>query len=237
MSRIAAPITKFTRSLSTSPVVAKPSHILNATSNASRKRKLGEESGAETLDARTQRKVPLMQGFRTSAPTNASIGHSFATNGIDAVVLPNLAAVESSSSASAFHPTYFDTIRVPLLPDNKTPPPPTVQRMPLFDELKPEQRGEITFEGDADLMASKPAVAVVANKPGQVLPASLSQEVVDMDNWTGADWVSLGFVRDIAREEAKAQEEAAGSQGMIKDLWRGMVEDVFGSDAPKGSKA
>ncbi|KAK3351917.1 hypothetical protein B0H65DRAFT_139512 [Neurospora tetraspora] len=220
MSRIAAPITKFTRSLSTSPAVAKPSHILNAISN----------------DARTPRKVPLMQGFHISAPTNASIGHSFSTNGIDAVVLPNLAATEFSS-ASPFQPTYFDTIRVPLLPDNKTPPPPTVQRMPLFDELKPEQRGEIASEGDADLMANKPAVAVVANKPGQVLPASLSQEVVDMDNWTGADWVSLSFVRDMAREEAKAQEEQAGGQGMIRDLWRGMVEDVFGAPAKGGSKA
>ncbi|KAK3957005.1 hypothetical protein QBC32DRAFT_366402 [Pseudoneurospora amorphoporcata] len=217
MSRIVAPLTKLSRSLSTSPVVAKPSHILNATSNASRKRKLGEESGAETLDAR---KVPLMQGFRTSAPTNASIGHSFSNNGIDAIVLPNLhpTAEFSTFSASPFQPSYFDTIRVPLLPDNKTPPPPTVQRMPLFDELKPEERGEITSEGDADLMASKPAVSVVANHPGQVLPASLSQEVVDLDNWTGADWVSLGFVRDIAREEAQAQEAAAGGQGMIKSL-------------------
>ncbi|EGO60272.1 hypothetical protein NEUTE1DRAFT_75166 [Neurospora tetrasperma FGSC 2508] len=227
MSRIAAPVTKLTRSLSTSPAVAKPSFILNATSNVSR---------TESLDARTPRKVPLMQGFRTSAPTNASINPSFFANGIDAVVLPNLAAIESSH-ASAFHPTYFDTIRVPLLPDNKTPPPPTVQRMPLFDELKPEQRGEMASEGDADLMASKPAVAVVANKPGQVLPASLSQEVVDLDNWTGADWVSLGFVRDIARDEAKAQEEQAGSQGMIRDLWSGMVEDVFGARAKGGSKA
>ncbi|WPJ59778.1 hypothetical protein SMAC4_05599 [Sordaria macrospora] len=236
MSRIAVPITKFTRSLSTSPAVAKPSHILNATSNASRKRKLGEESGAETLDARTPRKVPLMQGFRTSAPTNASIGHSFSNNGIDAIVLPNLHATAPPSS-SPFQPTYFDTIRVPLLPDNKTPPPPTVQRMPLFDELKPEQRGEIPSDGDADLMASKPTVAVVANHPGQVLPASLSQEVVDMDNWTGADWVSLGFVRDIARDEAQAQDEAAGGQGMIKSLWQGMVEDVFGPAKGGPSKA
>lgn len=107
--------------------------------------------------------------------------------------------------------------------------------MPLFDELKPEQRGEIASEGDADLMASKPAVSVVASHPDQVLPSSLSQEVVDMDNWTGADWVSLGFVRDIARDEAKAQEDAAGQQGMIKSLWQGMVEDVFGP--AKGSKA
>ncbi|KAK1780846.1 hypothetical protein QBC45DRAFT_96590 [Copromyces sp. CBS 386.78] len=228
MSRIAAPISKLSRSLSTSPVVAKPSHILNATSNASR-------NGAETLDAR---KVPLMQGFRTSAPTNASIGHSFSNNGIDAIVLPNLhpTAESSTFSTSPFQPTYFDTIRVPLLPDNKTPPPPTV-RMPLFDELKPEERGEIASEGDADLMASKPAVSVVANHPGQVLPASLSQEVVDLDNWTGADWVSLGFVRDIAREEAQAQEAAAGSQGMIKSLWQGVVEDVFGPAKGGPSKA
>lgn len=186
--------------------------------------------------ARTPRKVPLMQGFRTSAPTNASIGHSFSNNGIDAIVLPNLHATAPPSS-SPFQPTYFDTIRVPLLPDNKTPPPPTVQRMPLFDELKPEQRGEIPSDGDADLMASKPTVAVVANHPGQVLPASLSQEVVDMDNWTGADWVSLGFVRDIARDEAQAQDEAAGGQGMIKSLWQGMVEDVFGPAKGGPSKA
>ncbi|KAK3500198.1 uncharacterized protein B0T23DRAFT_37658 [Neurospora hispaniola] len=60
MSRIAAPVTKLTRSLSTSPAVAKPSFILNATSNVSR---------TESLDVSS---LPLCFSphcsFSTSAP-------------------------------------------------------------------------------------------------------------------------------------------------------------------------
>lgn len=44
----------------------------------------------------------------------------------------------------------------------------------------------------------------------------------------GADEVDLGFVH------ARGQQEAEKEEGnMLTDLWKGMVDDMFGSAAPK----
>ena len=73
MSRIAAPVTKFTRSISTSPAVARPSHILNATSNSSRK-----QSGSETLDVSFT--PPLCFSPHCSSSSSAPPLHNTATS-------------------------------------------------------------------------------------------------------------------------------------------------------------
>ncbi|KAK3359065.1 hypothetical protein B0T25DRAFT_85264 [Lasiosphaeria hispida] len=222
-SRLTKPVSKLTRSISSTSSINRPSHLLNnasktSASAAGRKRPsnvtAAEESTADVrvslstpkspLIANTRpqystaphrptpspaRKIPLMQGFRTSAPKPAQLD----TIPIDHAILPDLFASHHAS------PDPYAYIRVPLLPDNRAPP--------AFARL-PEAV-------DAPLPA--PEILVVAANPDLVLPAALT-EVEGM----GVDGVELGFVRDIGRDV-----EAEG-HGMVRDIWKGLVEDVFG---------
>jgi hypothetical protein len=110
------------------------------------------------------------------------------------------------------NPDPYLHIRVPLLPDNTSPSP--------LSFRQPEA---------ADAPLPQPEILVVAANPEQVLPAALT-EVEGM----GVDGIELGFVHDLGREgEGEASFEMGA--GMIRDLWRGMVEDVFGSQS-QGAK-
>lgn len=203
-SRLTKPVSKLTRSISSTSSINRPSHLLNnasktSASAAGRKRPsnvtAAEESTADYSTAPHRptpspaRKIPLMQGFRTSAPKPAQLD----TIPIDHAILPDLFASHHAS------PDPYAYIRVPLLPDNRAPP--------AFARL-PEAV-------DAPLPA--PEILVVAANPDLVLPAALT-EVEGM----GVDGVELGFVRDIGRDV-----EAEG-HGMVRDIWKGLVEDVFG---------
>jgi hypothetical protein len=95
---------------------------------------------------------------------------------------------------------------VPLLPDNTSPPP--------LSFRQPEA---------ADAPLPRPEILVVAANPEQVLPSALT-EVEGM----GVDGIELGFVHDLGREKEGEASFEMGA-GMIRDMWRGMVEDVFGS--------
>jgi hypothetical protein len=94
-------------------------------------------------------------------------------------------------------------LRVPLLPDNFT----TMHA--------PETP-------DGPLL--QPEICVVAADPDNVSAVSPLTEVEGM----GADGVELGFVHGLGK---KSQKEERG--GMIRDLWKGLVEDVFGEEQPK----
>lgn len=96
----------------------------------------------------------------------------------------------------------YANIRVPLLPDNATPGP-GARRMPEAVDA-PVLRAEIS---------------VVAARPEVVLPAALT-EVEGM----GVDGVELRFAHDLHR----AGEEGEVGGGMIRDIWKGMVDDVLG---------
>lgn len=94
-------------------------------------------------------------------------------------------------------------IRVPLLPDNAygNPHQPEAAVAPL----------------------PRPEIVVVAANPELVLPAALT-EVEGM----GMDGVELGFAHLLGRE-AESEESFEMGRGMIRDLWRGMMDDVFGA--------
>jgi hypothetical protein len=129
---------------------------------------------------------------------------------IDRAILPDL----SSPSESEEYDPYLH-IRVPLLPDNTVPPPVTFHQPEAVDAPLPH-----------------PEILVVAANPEQVLPAALT-EVEGM----GVDGVELGFVHLLGREGEKEESFEMGA-GMIRDLWRGMVDDVFGSSrGSTGGKA
>jgi hypothetical protein len=99
-----------------------------------------------------------------------------------------------------------DIIRVPLLPDTHF--------LPIGVETHaPEQ---------ADTPLAAPEIVVIAADPSRVMPAALT-EVEGM----GVDGVELRFMHDDAAADD------AESQGMLKDLWKGLVDDVFGEKTPK----
>lgn len=126
------------------------------------------------------------------------------TSTIDFAYLPNLHEPEST------YDPYLN-IRVPLLPDSKFTP----------SNRQPEHR-------DAPL--PKPEIVVIAANPDIVYTASALTEVEGM----GVDGVELGFIHDLeAPRRGGYQDELLGGQGMIKDLWKGLVDDVLGGAKPK----
>lgn len=77
---------------------------------------------------------------------------------------------------------------------------------------------------DAPLPRAEISVVSAAN-PEDVLAVSPLTEVEGM----GADGVELGFVHGLGAAAAGRSER--GEEGsMIKDLWKGLMEDVFGED-------
>ncbi|KAK0626887.1 hypothetical protein B0T14DRAFT_534946 [Immersiella caudata] len=203
-SRLTAPVSKFTRSISTTPSIARPSHLLN---NTRKRNQPATHDSLEAPDTTTTRShststphrpttsapriVPLMQGFRTSAPKPQAPR----TTTLDFAVLPDLHEAA---------PDPYAYIRVPLLPDNDAPP---------AGFRRPEAE---------DLPLAKPEISVVAANPELVLPAALT-EVEGM----GVDGVELSFAHELHRDR-----EAEDGQGMLKDVWKGLMDDVFGGKKP-----
>ncbi|KAK4453811.1 hypothetical protein QBC34DRAFT_395136 [Podospora aff. communis PSN243] len=209
-SRLTAPVSKLTRSISTTPSVARPSHLLNSVSKAAaagRKRNQSAHDSPETPETTITRShststphrpttsapriVPLMQGFRTSAPKPQAPR----TTTLDFAVLPDLHEAA---------PDPYAYIRVPLLPDNDAPP---------AGFRRPEAQ---------DLPLAKPEISVVAANPELVLPAALT-EVEGM----GVDGVELSFAHELHRDS-----EVENGHGMLKDIWKGLVDDVLGEKKP-----
>ncbi|GAO17918.1 hypothetical protein UVI_02027030 [Ustilaginoidea virens] len=73
--------------------------------------------------------------------------------------------------------------------------------------------------------ASMPEVTIVAADPENVVPGAPNAGVEGI----GLDGVELKF---LYHENSQHREQDESSRGMIRDIWKGMVEDVFGG-APK----
>jgi len=50
----------------------------------------------------------------------------------------------------------------------------------------------------------------------------------------GVDGVELRFAHDLHRGQVEHRLEQGGG-GMIRDIWKGMVEDVFGAEGKKAT--
>ena len=214
-SRLAVPVSKFTRSISTTPSIARPSHLLNNVSKSAsgriRQSKVASADDTEADPDSTRfhstspnrptlsptRTLPLMQGFRTSAPKPAA--PTLPT--LDSIIFPDLSAFDGSAAAA----DPYAHIRVPLLPDNDSP-------LPQF--RRPEAE---------DVPLPKPVISVVAARPETVLPAALT-EVEGM----GVDGVELKFAHDLHAAAAARERGPDEGMGMLKDIWKGMVDDVLG---------
>ena len=129
---------------------------------------------------------------------------------------PNAARLDKSTidfavmptTASLFPPPStepFIHLRVPLAPDNYAP-----SRL---------------HEPDAPVTPlAAPEIVVMAAHPENVAPAALT-EVEGM----GIDGIELNFVHDV---HAAADAEGEREPGMLTDLWKGLLDDVFGEKKP-----
>ncbi|KAK4033951.1 hypothetical protein C8A01DRAFT_19162 [Parachaetomium inaequale] len=224
-SRLTAPVSKLTRSFGTSPAVARPSHLLSnapkaaaaAATGAGRKTKPAADEPAErnhstttttTTTTTTPHRPLLPQHQQRIIPFMQTFHHSAPKPLPPTFTTIDRAILPDLSSAQHHQTDPYAHIRMPLLPDNSA-----------VRHLQPEA---------ADAPLPQPEILVVAANPEQVLPAALT-EVEGM----GVDGVELGFVHLMGREgEQEERYEMAG--GMIRDLWRGMVDDVFGGSQGKG---
>lgn len=157
------------------------------------------------------RVVPLMQtfNFRTTTPRDARLDVST----IDYAVMPSFAG-EADREAAASRMA----LRVPLLPDNYAP-----DRQNL-DGHAPEV---------ADGPLASPQIVVVAAHPEHVVAASALTEIEGV----GIDGVELKFAHLplLGGAGAEASSSSSGSEGsepgMIRDLWKGLLDDLAGSPA------
>jgi hypothetical protein len=114
-------------------------------------------------------------------------------------VLPMLHAEAAAAREAA-----ANIVRVPLMPDNFSP-----------------DRSSFPSEApDAPLPAAQ--ISVVAAHPENVLSALTEVEGI------GLDGVELKFVHEPSPPAATAAAASPSGQGMIKDVWYGMIDDVLG---------
>lgn len=111
---------------------------------------MGSHRPTAVESQRTYKPVPLMQGFKTSAPKQAA--HDTST--IDFFFFPEIVEPQVENP--------FAKLRVPLLPDNYTP-----DRSP----------GSLNAVEALDQAVPRPEISVIASHPEQVLPATISEVV------------------------------------------------------------
>jgi hypothetical protein len=131
---------------------------------------------------------------------------------------PKQAAHDSSTIDFFFFPEIpeppprnpFAKLRVPLLPDNYTP-----NRSP--------DSGHSLEELDAALPG--PEISIIASHPEDVIPATISEVV-------GNDGLDVDITQ-LTEVFTKTLGEEYKEPGVLRELWSGFVDDIFGPKGPK----
>ncbi|KAJ9156508.1 hypothetical protein NKR23_g852 [Pleurostoma richardsiae] len=214
MTRVTGPIAKLTRSLSTTAAAPRPSS--NLITNASK-----------TAAARVRKELESAADGRSSNDASESSRRMTTTTSHRPLPNPNRMNIPlmqtfhtSPRTAARLDTSAVDFAVLPSL-DAASPEPQPALRVPLLpDNYSPDRTGFAPEVQDGPLPA--PQISVVAASPDVVLPASALTEVEGM----GVDGVELSFAH--APEPAKGQ---GPEGGMLRDLWKGLVEDVFGGES------
>ncbi|KAM0485355.1 hypothetical protein ACHAPX_001341 [Trichoderma viride] len=211
MSRVTAPAVKLTRALSSTTAARAAKPLLDASAynaGAVLMPKYAEllRGRRNPIDMSEQSSRSLTTAHRpTPQPSIANRAKP---------LMQTFSSVASSTSTPAAH------LDATVLPAFSSFNPSTsfadaLPRMPLL----PDNYSAAHPAPDADLPVSIPSSSIVAVNPDNVQPAT------PLSSLSGVlDTIELKFVHEPV--SAAASEE---SQGMIRDLWKGMVEDVFGS--------
>lgn len=215
MSRVTAPVSKLSRTISSAPVSRSVNTLRDTSSHnagavlmpkyaellRNRSSEHADSSRGLTTTHRptpqpslANRAKPLMQTFHSSTATSAA-----PASHLDATVLPSMSQLSAAAMPDL-------DIRVPLLPDN--------YGVVYASEAFPAPATAAEIEG----------ISIVAVEPDRVMPATPFSEVHGLD-------VELKFAHVPTPAAAEVSEEG----GMLKDIWKGMVDDVFGGPLPKAA--
>lgn len=198
-------MSKLTRSLTAHPAVARPAYLANTHS-----------SGRSDLEREDNNRHFTMTHRPTPQPVPSRnrvvpLMQSFNFN----TSAPKPARMDTSTIDYFVMPdvqrtptqTTIADVRVPLLPDN-------------FHPARENIVGHAPEVGDGPV--ARPEIVVIAADASVVSPASALTEIEGM----GVDGVQLNFAN-----ASSASADDGESHGMIRDLWKGLVEDF--APAPK----
>ncbi|PHH81780.1 hypothetical protein CDD82_7886 [Ophiocordyceps australis] len=212
MSRITAPVIKLGRALGASqaPMLDSSAHGAGASLMPKYAELLGNRRISEHHDSAQSSRTMTTTHRPTPQPSIASrpkpimqTFHSSAVSSMQLHQVPstNLDAALLPSMGRLFTSSRADdAIRVPLLPDNY---------------------GAVHDPLDSDVASDAPTITIVAADPDNVLPAAPLSGIEAI----GLDSVDLKFAHESSNRHLSQDQQ---SQGMIRDLWKGMVEDILG---------
>ncbi|KAK5992284.1 hypothetical protein PT974_05685 [Cladobotryum mycophilum] len=214
MPRVTAPVSKLARALSSTPTAARVGNPLLLDTTV-------HNAGAVLMPKYAE----LLRNRRSSEHSDSSRGLTTAHRPTPQPSLANrnkpLMQTFSSSAASAASvaatSTHLDAAVLPAFSLEAVAAAAGLPRMPLL----PDNYGAAHSSADSDGPVVIPSASIVAANPDNVLPATALSSV----HGIGLDSVSLQFVH-IPQPSVQSED----GQGMIKDLWKGLVDDVFGSN-------
>ncbi|KAL6829099.1 hypothetical protein J3E69DRAFT_228605 [Trichoderma sp. SZMC 28015] len=212
MSRVTAPVAKLSRALSSSAARAANPLLDASTYNAGA---VLMPKYAELL--RNRRSTIELSESRTLTTTHRPTPQPSIANRAKPLM-----QTFSSSASSATPSSHLDAAVLPGLGSlsSSTAFADVLPRMPLL----PDNYAAAHPAPAADMPVSIASSSIVAVNPDTVLPAT------PLSSLSGVlDTIELKFVHE---EPAAVAQDDGQSQGMIRDLWKGMVEDVFGSNQP-----
>ncbi|KAL6789161.1 hypothetical protein J3E68DRAFT_413911 [Trichoderma sp. SZMC 28012] len=212
MSRVTAPVAKLSRALSSSAARAANPLLDASTYNAGA---VLMPKYAELL--RNRRSTIELSESRTLTTTHRPTPQPSIANRAKPLM-----QTFSSSASSATPSSHLDAAVLPGLGSlsSSTSFADILPRMPLL----PDNYAAAHPAPAADMPVSIASSSIVAVNPDTVLPAT------PLSSLSGVlDTIELKFVHE---EPAAVAQDEGQSQGMIRDLWKGMVEDVFGSNQP-----
>lgn len=212
MTRVTPPVAKLARTLAATPSLPRPHYATKTASNAAalaRSELLGSENRLEDHLRRsmttTHRPTPMPT---PSASRTVPLMQGFQTSAAPAARSAPLSTMDATilPPMDAAPADSISGLRVPLLPDN----------------FYPDRSSSILAgtHGPEATDAPLAAPVVVAADPGNVYSALTEIEGL------GVDGVELNF----AHGEPIMVENHG--HGMIKDMWKGLVDDVFGEKKP-----
>ena len=126
----------------------------------------------------------------------------------------------SAPGAARADRSHIDFMVFPGLPDGASADPYANIRVPLLPDNHTPAVARAPEQPDAPL--AKAEILVVAANPDHVLPSALTEV-----EGIGVDGVELKFAHELGAQPER-------EPGMLTDLWKGLIDDVFGAK-PKAS--
>ncbi|KAK1998917.1 hypothetical protein LX36DRAFT_575411 [Colletotrichum falcatum] len=219
MSRITAPVAKLTRSINSAAAASRSSGLLESHYNVNQGAVLMPKY-AELLKNRSPREHDSARTLTTThrptpQPTRAS---------------PSLRQMQTFAASPASAGSPISSMDFTTLPMSYEPLPAVNEfagmRMPLLPDAFTTKHRSLYEQAPAAevLPSSRPEISVVAAHPENVTTAAALTEVEAF----GVDGVELKW----AHESEVAAEQA---QPGLRDLWKGLVDDVMGSQQQKAA--